>query len=294
MERRRSHATCRRSARVTTSTDDCALVACVGSGSRRRPVPAPPYRCGRAGAALPQESRVSVRSYLTSMSDRPVFDTFAFDCPDPRALAGFYVELLGYSVSPESEDDWVTITGPGSTMTFQLAPDHVPSTWPMNDVPEQAHIDFLVTDIAAAHERVISLGGRAVDPVDAPKPSPSQGFRVYTDPPATASACAGPRRRLGDRSPVDGKDEAPGHCCSWSHRTFRGVLTPCLQIPQMGPQPGRLSTKWHPVRRSQALPHPPTAVLLWGTCATATRQGVSRTRPPRGRGNPVAPRRGAS
>ena len=177
---------------------------------------------------------MSVRSYLTSMSDRPVFDTFAFDCPDPRALAGFYVELLGYSVSPESEDDWVTITGPGPTMTFQLAPDHVPSTWPMNDVPEQAHIDFLVTDIAAAHERVISLGGRAVDPVDAPKPSPSQGFRVYTDPPATASACAGPRRRLGDRSPVDGKDEAPGHCCSWSHRTFRGVLTPCLQIPQNG------------------------------------------------------------
>lgn len=48
---------------------------------------------------------------LTGMSDRPVFHTLALDCPDPRALAAFYVDLLGYTVSPDSDDEWVTITG---------------------------------------------------------------------------------------------------------------------------------------------------------------------------------------
>jgi predicted enzyme related to lactoylglutathione lyase len=116
------------------------------------------------------------------MSDRPVFHTFAFDCPDPRALAAFYADLLGYAVSPDSEDDWVTITGPGPQLSFQLAPDHVPPTWPAGDVPQQAHVDFFVTDIAAAHERVLELGGRAVDPDDAPVSPAPRGFRVYADP----------------------------------------------------------------------------------------------------------------
>ena len=116
------------------------------------------------------------------MSDRPVFHTLALDCPEPRALAAFYTELLGYDVSPDSDDEWVTITGPGPQLSFQLAPDHVLPTWPSNDVPQQAHIDFFVTDIASAHQRVLELGGRALDPVDPPAPSPARGFRVYADP----------------------------------------------------------------------------------------------------------------
>ena len=119
---------------------------------------------------------------VAGMTDRPVFHTFAFDCPDPRALAVFYLELLGYSLSPDSDDEWVTITGPGPQMSFQLAPDHVPPTWPRNDIPQQAHVDFFVTDIASAHERVLALGGRAIDPIDRPSPSPARGFRVYADP----------------------------------------------------------------------------------------------------------------
>ncbi|WP_435201306.1 VOC family protein [Janibacter sp. GS2] len=116
------------------------------------------------------------------MSDRPVFHTLALDCADPRTVAGFYVELLGYAVSADSDDDWVTITGPGPRMSFQLAPDHVPPTWPRQEVPQQAHVDFFVTDIVAAHQRVLALGGRAIDPVEPPAPSPARGFRVYADP----------------------------------------------------------------------------------------------------------------
>jgi catechol 2,3-dioxygenase-like lactoylglutathione lyase family enzyme len=115
------------------------------------------------------------------MSDRPVFHTFAFDCPDPRGLAAFYAGLLGYVVADDA-DDWVTITGPGPQLSFQLAPDHVAPTWPARDVPQQAHLDLFVTDVAAAHVRVLALGGRAVDPEEAPTGRPSRGFRVYADP----------------------------------------------------------------------------------------------------------------
>lgn len=119
---------------------------------------------------------------LRGMSDRPVFHTLALNCPDPRTLAAFYVDLFGYAVSTDSNDGVVTITGPGPQMSFQLAPDHVPPTWPNNDVPQQAHVDFCVTDIAAAHQWVLTLGGRAIDPVEPPAPSPRGGFRGYADP----------------------------------------------------------------------------------------------------------------
>ena len=52
--------------------------------------------------------------------------------------------------------------------------------WPRGQ--QQAHLDFVVTDIAAAHERVLALGGTALDPVEPPKPAPERGFRVYADP----------------------------------------------------------------------------------------------------------------
>ena len=122
-----------------------------------------------------------VPASVAKMSDRPVFHTVAFDCPDPRALADFYADLLGYDVA-HADDEWVTISGPGPRLSFQLAPDHVPPTWPADGVPQQAHIDFFVTDIGSAHQRVLELGGRAVDPVDAPISPAPRGFRVYADP----------------------------------------------------------------------------------------------------------------
>jgi catechol 2,3-dioxygenase-like lactoylglutathione lyase family enzyme len=115
------------------------------------------------------------------MSDRPYFNSLALDCAEPRKNADFYAELLGYQVV-DDDDDWVTIAGPGPMLSFQLAPDHIPPTWPDPGVPQQMHVDFLVADIAAAHQRVLDLGGRAVDPVEPPAPDPERGFRVYADP----------------------------------------------------------------------------------------------------------------
>ena len=73
------------------------------------------------------------------------------DCPGPRALAEFYSELLGLSITYES-DDWVVIVENDHTsgFAFQFAPDHRPPAWPDPSRPQQFHIDVMVEDPDAA------------------------------------------------------------------------------------------------------------------------------------------------
>jgi catechol 2,3-dioxygenase-like lactoylglutathione lyase family enzyme len=95
------------------------------------------------------------------------------DCPDPAGLAAFYSELLGLPVTYTSED-FVVIAASDETsgLAFQLAPDHQPPRWPDPDRPQQAHLDVMVDDRAAAGRRVIELGARRLD----------TGDDVYADP----------------------------------------------------------------------------------------------------------------
>ncbi|HEX7187370.1 MAG TPA: VOC family protein [Actinomycetes bacterium] len=60
------------------------------------------------------------------------------DCPDPRALADFYSELLGQPVT-FAEDDFVVVSRDGTTsgLAFQLAPDLQPPAWPDPSRPQQ-------------------------------------------------------------------------------------------------------------------------------------------------------------
>ena len=54
---------------------------------------------------------------------------FAIDCPDPRRLAQFYGNLLGWTVDEaESNDAWVELADPsgGTRLAFQRDPDYVP------------------------------------------------------------------------------------------------------------------------------------------------------------------------
>src|SRR5215472_15674800 len=80
------------------------------------------------------------------------------DCPDPAALAEFYSELLSMPVTYRS-DDWVVVAASdrSSGLAFQLAPDHLPSTWPDPAVPQQVHLDIMVEDPAEAGPRVLAL-----------------------------------------------------------------------------------------------------------------------------------------
>ncbi|WP_432560988.1 VOC family protein [Kineococcus sp. SYSU DK003] len=107
------------------------------------------------------------------------FGTVAFDTPDPRGLATFYAGLLGWDVDPSSDEEWVTIRGGdgGPAIAFQLAPDHVPPTWPAGEVPQQVHLDLYVADYDSTEPKALALGATPVqDDTEHP------GFRVYTDP----------------------------------------------------------------------------------------------------------------
>lgn len=102
------------------------------------------------------------------------------DCPDPRALAAFYRELLGMPLRYE-EDDWVTLgEGDGARVAFQRAPDHRLPRWPDPAYPQQAHLDVYVDDIEEAERRVLALG--AVRLPGGRESAEGSGFRVYADP----------------------------------------------------------------------------------------------------------------
>lgn len=102
----------------------------------------------------------------------------AFDCPDPRKLAGFYAELTGWPLDEESSDDeWVQLASPGPiTLAFQRVAGFRPPQWPGQEVPQQLHCDFRVADLDAGEQQVLALGATKHDV------QPGTGFRVYLDP----------------------------------------------------------------------------------------------------------------
>lgn len=102
------------------------------------------------------------------------------DCPDPRALAEFYRELVGGEIT-RADDEWVNLRdGDTVLLSFQRVPDHRPPAWPDGDPPQQIHIDVTVTDVDEAERRVLGLGATK----HAVQPGEDEGdtFRVYLDP----------------------------------------------------------------------------------------------------------------
>ncbi|MFF0017247.1 VOC family protein [Streptomyces sp. NPDC005374] len=102
--------------------------------------------------------------------------TVVLDCPDPRALAGFYAAVLGGSV--EGEGDWTDLSIPGGpSLAFQASPGFVPPKWPSPDASQQFHLDLTVEDLDAAEAYVLELGAKPLDTDDR-----SRSWRVYADP----------------------------------------------------------------------------------------------------------------
>ncbi|MFI6680717.1 VOC family protein [Kribbella sp. NPDC050470] len=100
------------------------------------------------------------------------------DSPDPRQLARFYCELLGWQLG-EDDETWATAIGPNDTkLSFQLEPNYRPPTWPSETEKQQMqlHLDLQVDDLEAAHERATSLGARLQEF------QPQPDVRVYADP----------------------------------------------------------------------------------------------------------------
>lgn len=101
-----------------------------------------------------------------------------FDAADLDTESAFWAGVLGGDV--ETSEDWHTVTVKGQPrLAVQLAPDHQPPSWP-DGTPQQMHLDLFVDDVRTAHDEVMALGARLLQPAD--DVDADEGFQVYADP----------------------------------------------------------------------------------------------------------------
>jgi hypothetical protein len=113
---------------------------------------------------------------------RPRYQLVGLDCPDPLALANFYSRLTGLEVEPLGDVkpdavEWIELdNGSHPTIAFQKVPNYVAPTWPTGAVPQQLHLDFLVSDLDEGEEHALAVGATKHEY------QPGTTFRVYLDP----------------------------------------------------------------------------------------------------------------
>lgn len=105
------------------------------------------------------------------------FESIILDCPDPRALARFYSELLGAEIVGYGADraELVPPGNPRPLLAFQRVDDYNPPRWPSQEVGQQMHIDVKIDDFDVAEAAVLALGATKAG-------SDARTFRVYLDP----------------------------------------------------------------------------------------------------------------
>jgi catechol 2,3-dioxygenase-like lactoylglutathione lyase family enzyme len=110
--------------------------------------------------------------------------------PDPRALAAFYRELLGWTQTAEDgpqpgappEDGWAQLRPPpgetGPTLNFEYEREYVPPVWPSVNGQQQTmtHVDIYVDDLDAAVAWATERGARVAGY------QPQEDVRVMLDP----------------------------------------------------------------------------------------------------------------
>lgn len=114
------------------------------------------------------------------------------DTTEPRRLAEFYRQLLGYVYRPGDEPsagelkspDWLVLTDTSGNrkLTFQEVEHLERTTWPKTDVPMQMHLDFTVPNTGALdrqRQRAEDLGAELlVDRSD----DEDEPLYVFADP----------------------------------------------------------------------------------------------------------------
>ena len=104
------------------------------------------------------------------------FPSFVLDCPDPRVLATFYGELLGWEPKVDDDGSWAEVRGDGQCICFQKVDDYAAPTWPSQERPQQVHLDVMVPDLDESEPEVLAIGATRADH------QPGEGFRVFLDP----------------------------------------------------------------------------------------------------------------
>jgi catechol 2,3-dioxygenase-like lactoylglutathione lyase family enzyme len=115
---------------------------------------------------------------MPAMTPVARLQSIVLDAADPRRVAEFYRDLLGWEIV-YTDDDWTTLSDGGPVrLAIQLAPDHRPPSWPDPDHPQQAHLDLHVDDLDVAERQALELGATKAQV----QPSPKDTFRVFLDP----------------------------------------------------------------------------------------------------------------
>jgi catechol-2,3-dioxygenase len=97
------------------------------------------------------------------------------DCPDAKALSGFYSELVGKPITYEG-DGMAMIGQDGEhPVLFQQVESYTPPRWPDPAHPQQVHLDVLVDDVQAAEQATLAIGATRL-------PGEGVNWRVYADP----------------------------------------------------------------------------------------------------------------
>jgi predicted enzyme related to lactoylglutathione lyase len=79
------------------------------------------------------------------------------DCPDPKVLGVFYEQLTGWPL--QSGEGYFGVAEEGGIMIGgQQVENYQPPTWPTQERGQQMHLDFLVSDIAAAVMQAEGIG----------------------------------------------------------------------------------------------------------------------------------------
>jgi hypothetical protein len=125
----------------------------------------------------------------------PKLRAFVLDTTDARRLAEFYRELLdleyreGDEPPPAGSDDprgrdWLQLRARdgGFQLSFQQTTGVRPTSWPGDEMPQQAHLDTSVSsvdELNEQHTRILSLGATLrFDRSD----DPEEPLRAYADP----------------------------------------------------------------------------------------------------------------
>jgi catechol 2,3-dioxygenase-like lactoylglutathione lyase family enzyme len=114
--------------------------------------------------------------------DRSDWWGVVIDSPDPKALAGFYSELLGWQLwKPDEMDPGEAAIDSGEGVvgiTFHLKEDYVRPVWPNTPGEQQMmmHLDFEVSDLAEATAYALENGAELA------AFQPQDDVRVFYDP----------------------------------------------------------------------------------------------------------------
>jgi len=97
-----------------------------------------PLRVRQAGGGLAGERKRLPPACRHAFGVIGRFEKTVIDCPDPRALAEFYCQVLGMGVNEDTGGWVVTGSEPGlRQLAFQRVTEWVPPRWPDPAYPQQ-------------------------------------------------------------------------------------------------------------------------------------------------------------